>query len=328
MRSTRKQPFCWQEKKINRLIREIYKTNKVKMTKMLLLYSTLTEIDSDFNWQEINFYTKTIVTYSWLNIDIVPGLLKELENLNILKIIEKKNAWMFAWKELIFTPDNVIDPKAKSNSLKEANSTVTEFSGNGESDNGKSVTGNSSTGEVGTLEDNIPSEDIINKNNTCDEKKIVLLLQEYKFNNKDINYLISNYSLSRISEVLKECWNKKKDNPPWFIKNALKEKYDFTNNKKTEKEKKELADKKYETKKILDDKDDQKKIAQNLKSKFEKSLVDDWIINNKIDYDKLYKKEEEKYNSKLVTNKWLPKNWSILIRVNVRSIIKKEFLWL
>jgi len=82
---------------------------------------------------------------------------------------------------------------------------VTEFSGNGESDNGKSVTGNSSTGEVGTLEDNIPSEDIINKNNTCDEKKIVLLLQEYKFNNKDINYLISNYSLSRISEVLKEC---------------------------------------------------------------------------------------------------------------------------
>ena len=43
---------------------------------MLLLYSTLTEMDSDFNGQDINFYTKTIVTYSWLNKDVVPWFLK------------------------------------------------------------------------------------------------------------------------------------------------------------------------------------------------------------------------------------------------------------
>jgi|TARA_Y100001960_G_C14038356_1_gene523948 hypothetical protein len=91
MRSTRKQPFCWQEKKINRLIRKIYSEDSGKKSKMLLLYQTLTEIDSDFNGKEISFFTKTISTYSGLSVRFIPKALEEFQELKILKIIEKKD---------------------------------------------------------------------------------------------------------------------------------------------------------------------------------------------------------------------------------------------
>ena len=76
-RNTRNQPFCWQEKKINRLLRK--KFDGSKKSKMILLYQILTEIESDFNSREINWYTKTISTYSGLSKDFIPKGLEELD---------------------------------------------------------------------------------------------------------------------------------------------------------------------------------------------------------------------------------------------------------
>lgn len=108
MRSIRNQPFCWQEKKINRKIRKIFskKRNKVKM---LLLYATLTEMDSDFNGKPIKYYTKTINTYSGLSKDFIPYGIRELEIMGVLEIIEDKDKGRFKGKRIRFTPDNIPD---------------------------------------------------------------------------------------------------------------------------------------------------------------------------------------------------------------------------
>ena len=79
MRSIRKQPFCWQEKEVFRMLRKQYKKNE--LVKMRCLYDTITEIDSDFNGQEIKYYTKTIHSYSGLSKDWIPQGLKKLEEL-------------------------------------------------------------------------------------------------------------------------------------------------------------------------------------------------------------------------------------------------------
>lgn len=299
------------------------------MSKMLLLYSTLTEMDSDFNWQYINFYTKTIVTYSGLSKDIVPSLLKELEKLNILKIVEKKKGWMFAGKDLIFTPDLVLDPEEKEKALISEDLTSTWKPVNGDIKNGTPRSEKSSVGEIGTLEDNIPSENIINKNNNYeDENKIVLLLKEFKFMSKDINELISKYNLSNISKAIKECSTKEKNNPIWFIKDALKNDYQFTNKKESENLKKKIADKKHIERQVINNKEKEKKVAQSLKLSFEKKLINDWITNNDNEFKELYKIEESKYNKKLNEGSGRPVDWDFLIKLNVRTYIKKDILWL
>ncbi|WP_462427634.1 hypothetical protein [Fusobacterium varium] len=49
----KKQPFCWQEKKILRLLR--YNYNGAELQKLRNLYLTFTEIYSDFNGQDIKY---------------------------------------------------------------------------------------------------------------------------------------------------------------------------------------------------------------------------------------------------------------------------------
>jgi len=285
---------------------------------MLLLYSTLTEMDSDFNGQDINFYTKTIVTYSWLNKDVVPWFLKELEELNILKIVEKKESWRFAWKDLIFTPDNVIDPDEKKNALSKEDSTITEFSGNGDSSNGNIDNGNTIIDEKGTLEDNIIWEDINNKNNNNEQEKIMLLLKNFWLNKNDIKSILDNYELLRINEVIDQCLSKPKDNPIWFIKDALRNNYSFSQNSS--------VTQRYESKKIIDEQEEQKKIAQAMKTEFNKKMVDDWIVNNNEKYKELILKEEKEYKQKNANNTFQPKNISVPVKINVRAYIQKEIL--
>ena len=101
MRSTRNQPFCRQEKKINRLLRTKY--TKSSLAKIKLLYATITEIDSDFNGANINYYTQTISTYSGLSTDYIPKGLKILAELNIIKIHTERNSkGQFIKKEIEF----------------------------------------------------------------------------------------------------------------------------------------------------------------------------------------------------------------------------------
>jgi hypothetical protein len=106
-RSTRKQPFCWQEKKVLRLLKKKYKGET--LSKLRNLYLTLTQMDSDFNGKEIKWYTKSISTYSGLSIRWIPKGLKIFEELNIIEIKngERDEYGRFTEKLLEFTPERV-----------------------------------------------------------------------------------------------------------------------------------------------------------------------------------------------------------------------------
>ncbi|MFZ2226478.1 MAG: hypothetical protein WA064_03410 [Candidatus Moraniibacteriota bacterium] len=138
MRSTRNQPFCWQEKKINRLLRKKYKKNA--LSKMLLLYATVTEMDSDFNSMDIKNYTKSISTYSGLSKEFIPQGLKKLRELGILEIVLDKENGKFKGKRLVFTPEKIEEIEMKNNPK-----TV----------DGKTVNGESVIGNLESSEDNI-----------------------------------------------------------------------------------------------------------------------------------------------------------------------------
>ena len=346
MRSTRKQPFCWQEKKINRLIRKIYADDSAKKSKMLLLYQTLTEIDSDFNGKEISFFTKTISTYSWLSVRFIPSALEEFQDLKILKIIEKKEAGKFAWKDLIFTPDEVIDPNEKNKTENKAistdswlptsgiRSTDSRWTAHGESTcdknandrttNVQSAEGNSANGiptagENTSLEDNNLQEDIINKNNNKqEENKVVLLLENIGFNNSLIYKFIKNYSLERIVEVIKQSEkNTNATNPAGFVRKALEEGYVFDVQKKAAAEKKEISQKQN----FLAE---QKQEAKNKLENFISNQVNTWIEENKNHYQEMLEDKKNKILEKSPTMK----NVEILARSMTKAFIKEKVLGL
>lgn len=139
MRSTRNQPFCWQEKKVFRLLRKHYSGSE--LVKLRCLYGAITEADSDFNSQDIKYYTKTIHSYSGLSKEWIPKGLKILQDeINIIKIVEERENGKFKGKRLIFTPENVAEMPRK---------TVP----------GKPVNGESLNGKNDTSEDSLFSED-------------------------------------------------------------------------------------------------------------------------------------------------------------------------
>lgn len=138
-RSIRRQPFCWQEKKILRIFRKVFEGSE--LSKYRNLYGAITEMDSDFNGKNIKYYTKTIGTYSGLSPDWIPKGLKTLEKMGIIKIRENRSEGRFGGKYLIFTPETAIEIQKN---------TVTVKPGNGKTVNGFS----------GTLEDSSFLEDI------------------------------------------------------------------------------------------------------------------------------------------------------------------------
>ena len=113
-RNTKNQPFCWQEKKILRLLRCQY--DGKEHDKLRNLYLTLTEIYSDFNGRDIKYYTQTIAKYSSLSKDWIPKGLKIFEKLKVIQLVEERSKGKFKGKRLIFTPENIIPDK-----------TITEF---------------------------------------------------------------------------------------------------------------------------------------------------------------------------------------------------------
>lgn len=178
-RSTRNQPFCWQEKKILRLLRKHFQKNE--LSKLRNLYCAITEMDSDFNSQPINYYTKSIVAYSGLHKDWVPKGLRMLQQLNIIEIKEIREEGRFHSKTVIFTPDKVKDI-AKDHD-KEGNFTVTHFSGNGKTGNGKTVTlEDSNILEILSKErirDKSLTPQTEKKTSYKPNKKILVLLKDY-----------------------------------------------------------------------------------------------------------------------------------------------------
>lgn len=144
-RSTRNQPFCWQEKKILRLFRKLFTGNE--LSKFRNLYGAITEMDSDFNNQDIKFYTKTISTYSGLSEDWIPKGLKKLQELKIIEIVEDRVNGKFKGKRLIFTPENIEESIVD---------TITQKVGNGKIANGFLE----SSEDISLLEDIKYKEDI------------------------------------------------------------------------------------------------------------------------------------------------------------------------
>ena len=104
-RSTKEQSFCWQEKKVLRLFRCLYVGKE--LDRIRNLYLTLTEIYSDFNGQDIKYYTETIAKYSGLSKGWIPKGLKILEELKVIELVEERSKGKFKGKKLIFTPENV-----------------------------------------------------------------------------------------------------------------------------------------------------------------------------------------------------------------------------
>lgn len=169
-RSTKNQPFCWQEKKILRLLRCQYEGKE--HDKLRNLYLTLTEIYSDFNGKDIKYYTQTIIKYSSLSKEWIPKGLKIFENLKVIQLVEERNKGKFKGKRLIFTPENIEEMEKFTNEQKISDeNTITD----------KTVPEFLEPSEDSLyLEDNKRIEDI-NNTHTGEDKKVHDKKQEEEF---------------------------------------------------------------------------------------------------------------------------------------------------
>ena len=145
-RSTKEQSFCWQEKKVLRLFRCLYVGKE--LDRIRNLYLTLTEIYSDFNGQDIKYYTETIAKYSGLSKGWIPKGLKILEELKVIELVEERSKGKFKGKKLIFTPENIEE--------------MEKFTREEEIDNEETTTGETITGEIIT-EETITGETVTGK---------------------------------------------------------------------------------------------------------------------------------------------------------------------
>ena len=196
-RNTKNQPFCWQEKKILRLLRSQYYGGK-EHDKLRNLYLTLTEIYSDFNGQDIKYYTQTIARYSSLNKEWIPKGLKIFEKLKMVQLIEDRDKGKFKGKRLIFTPENIEEIKNLPNTEKiNDDNTVSEFLEPSEDisylEDIKRVKdiNNTHTGEEEKVNDNLKQENLSDA-----PVEIQDILKKYKeLNLPEYNYRPDNHIL-------------------------------------------------------------------------------------------------------------------------------------
>ena len=218
-RSTKEQSFCWQEKKVLRLFRCLYVGKE--LDRIRNLYLTLTEIYSDFNGQDIKYYTETIAKYSGLSKGWIPKGLKILEELKVIELVEERSKGKFKGKKLIFTPENV-EEMEKFTREEEINNeeAIAEETITGETITGKTITGETVAGflqtseDIFVLEDNKRLKDINNthtegekniENRECKKVdmentpvEIQQILKKYKeLNLPDFDYRPENYILLR-----------------------------------------------------------------------------------------------------------------------------------
>ena len=170
MRSTRKQPFCWQEKKILRLFKNNFEG--AELSKYICLYTTLTWLDSDFNSQEIKWYAKTIMNRSGLGERWVQSALKKLEYFGIVQMSKvRKEDGTFSHSELIFTPENIDESIVINDEVFDIETYENSMKSMAQSTSKKSTRGQSTRGQNTSIEDSILLEDISlledNTKNTC-----------------------------------------------------------------------------------------------------------------------------------------------------------------
>ena len=213
-RSTKNQPFCWQEKKILRLLRCQYEGKE--HDKLRNLYLTLTEIYSDFNGKDIKYYTQTIIKYSSLSKDWIPKGLKIFENLKVIQLVEERNKGKFKGKRLIFTPENIEEMEKFTNEQKISDEntitdkTVPEFLEPSEDslylEDNKRIEdiNNTHTGEDKKVHDKLKQEEEFEKDKLSDTPmEIQDILKKYRdLGLPDFKYPPENYIILRVYREL------------------------------------------------------------------------------------------------------------------------------
>ena len=170
MRSTRNQPFCWQEKKILRLFKNNFEG--AELSKYICLYTGITWLDSDFNGQDIKWYSVTLANRTGLNKDWVSKSLKILVKLGIIEINTTRNEkGRFEGTSLTFTPENVSEDIIIKDEVIEFENNENSTKSNAQSNPKKTVIGETNNRLSGAIEDSILLEDISlledNTKNTC-----------------------------------------------------------------------------------------------------------------------------------------------------------------
>lgn len=213
-RSTKNQPFCWQEKKILRLLRCRYEGKE--HDKLRNLYLTLTEIYSDFNGKDIKYYTQTIIKYSSLSKEWIPKGLKIFENLKVIQLVEERNKGKFKGKRLIFTPENIEEMEKFTNEQKISDEntitdkTVPEFLEPSEDslylEDNKRIEdiNNTHTGEDKKVHDKLKQEEEFEKDKLSDTPmEIQDILKKYRdLGLPDFKYPPENYIILRVYREL------------------------------------------------------------------------------------------------------------------------------
>lgn len=217
-RSTKEQSFCWQEKKVLRLFRCLYVGKE--LDRIRNLYLTLTEIYSDFNGQDIKYYTETIAKYSGLSKGWIPKGLKILEELKVIELVEERSKGKFKGKKLIFTPENVEEmekftrEEEINNEEAIAEETITGETTTGETIIEETVTGKTITGETITGK-TITGETVAGFLQTSED---IFVLEDNK-RLKDIN---NTHTEGEKNIENRECKKDDMENTPVEIQQILK----------------------------------------------------------------------------------------------------------
>ena len=217
-RSTKEQSFCWQEKKVLRLFRCLYVGKE--LDRIRNLYLTLTEIYSDFNGQDIKYYTETIAKYSGLSKGWIPKGLKILEELKVIELVEERSKGKFKGKKLIFTPENV-EEMEKFTREEEINNEETIIE---ETVTGKTITGETIAEETITGE-TITEETITGKTITGETVAGFLQTSEDSFvleDNKRLKDINNTHTEGEKNIENRECKKDGMENTPVEIQQILK----------------------------------------------------------------------------------------------------------
>ena len=227
-RSTKEQSFCWQEKKVLRLFRCLYVGKE--LDRIRNLYLTLTEIYSDFNGQDIKYYTETIAKYSGLSKGWIPKGLKILEELKVIELVEERSKGKFKGKKLIFTPENVEEMEKFTreeeidNEETIAEETIIEETIAEEIIMGETITGETITEEIITGE-TIIGETITGKTITGETVAGFLQTSEDSFvleDNKRLKDINNTHTEGEKNIENRECKKVDMENTPVEIQQILK----------------------------------------------------------------------------------------------------------
>ena len=189
------------------------------------LYLTLTEIYSDFNGQDIKYYTETIAKYSGLSKGWIPKGLKILEELKVIELVEERSKGKFKGKKLIFTPENVEEMEKFTREEEIDNEeTIIEETITGETVTGETVTEETIAGEI-IMGETIMGETITGKTITGETVAGFLQTSEDIFvleDNKRLKDINNTHTEGEKNIENRECKKDGMENTPVEIQQILK----------------------------------------------------------------------------------------------------------